>query len=70
MDTFVIRIYPDSGLGRPGRIEHVASGSVHFFHSLDEIADLLTEVLTHAGREDGGQAAVIGDTENAASPTE
>lgn len=45
MDTFVIRVYPESGADRPGRIEHVASGSVRFFHSLDEIADVLADVL-------------------------
>ena len=45
MDTFVIRVYSESGRVRPGRVEHVASGGVRFFHTLDEVADVLSDLL-------------------------
>jgi len=45
MQTFVIRIYPQDDSGRPGRIEHVKSGSVSVFHSLDDVPGLIEDAI-------------------------
>ncbi len=49
VDTFVVRIYPSTGSNRPGRIEHVTSGSVLYFHSLDELPRAVEAALQASG---------------------